>query len=135
MEGLVGGENTDGASRCVSGTTGRKTLPRIFAQELRGMMYGFGDAVRPSKAAVDMMEEILLDHLFNLVSKTTEVAHIRKRDRPDITDVKFVIRRDRRRTQRVRYLLQMKASIDGATSMKELAMVAGEEVPGAPPKV
>jgi Transcription initiation factor IID, 18kD subunit len=51
---------------------------------------------------------------------------MQKRERPDVTDVKFVIRKNRRQLNRVRYLLEMKAVITKATK------VDAEEVAKAP---
>ena len=48
------------------------------------------------------------------------MAHAQRRERPDVTDVKVVVRKDRRKLDRVRYLLAMKAQIDKVTDGKEL---------------
>lgn len=50
-----------------------------------------------------------------LTWQSTEVAHLYRRERPDVTDIKFVIRKDQRKLKRVRYLLEMKAEIARVT--------------------
>ena len=45
------------------------------------------------------------------------MAHSNRRERPDVSDVKFVIRKDPKKLARVRYLLEMKAEIKKAISV------------------
>lgn len=49
--------------------------------------------------------------------QSTEVANWQRRERPDVTDVKFVIRKSKKQMSRVRYLLEMKAEIKKATTL------------------
>lgn len=95
----------------------RRALPRNFKEELRQMMSGFGDAAQPRTDTVLLMQELVLDYMSALVAKSTEVAHANRRERPDETDVKFVIRKDPRKLKRVRYLLEMKSEIKKATKL------------------
>lgn len=64
-----------------------------------------------------------------VVLQSTEFARMQKRERPEVTDVKFVIRKNKRQLTRVRYLLEMKAVINKATK------VDAEEVAQAGPGV
>eukprot|EP00168_Porphyra_purpurea_P013335 TRINITY_DN3661_c0_g1_i1.p1 TRINITY_DN3661_c0_g1~~TRINITY_DN3661_c0_g1_i1.p1 ORF type:complete len:210 (-),score=55.27 TRINITY_DN3661_c0_g1_i1:25-654(-) len=98
-----------------AGAVERRTIPRIFVSELRGMMFGFGDSLTPSPASLQLMEEMVIEYIVALVTKTMDVAASRRRDRPDVTDVKFAIRKDDRKMQRVRYLLDMQAHIQTVT--------------------
>lgn len=52
---------------------------------------------------------------------------MQRRDRPDVTDVKFVIRKNKRQLDRVRYLQEMKAVINKATKVdaEEVAQGGG----------
>lgn len=99
---------------------------------VRGMMFGFGDSMPPSPASVRLMEEMVIEYIVALVTKTMDVAASRRRDRPDVTDVKFVIRKDDRKMQRVRYLLDMQAHIQTATKDgKNLTAAYAEEAAAA----
>ncbi|KAK1858128.1 hypothetical protein I4F81_000740 [Pyropia yezoensis] len=96
------------------------------------MMFGFGDSMPPSPASVRLMEEMVIEYIVALVTKTMDVAASRRRDRPDVTDVKFVIRKDDRKMQRVRYLLDMQAHIQTATKDgKNLTAAYAEEAAAA----
>lgn len=103
----------------------KQHLPRIFTTELRSMMYGFGDALAPRADSVHLMEEIVLMYIEAVVCKTTEVAQSYRRERPDVCDIMFVIRKDRRKLKRVRYLLEMKAEIQKATRVDAEKMAKG----------
>lgn len=103
----------------------RLTLPRAFGSELRSMMYGFGDEVNPRADSVRLMEELVLGYISAVVNKATEYAHTCRRDRPDVTDIKFVIRKDKRKLKRVRYLLEMKAELNKATKLDADAIAHG----------
>ncbi|PXF46678.1 Transcription initiation factor TFIID subunit 13 [Gracilariopsis chorda] len=92
-------------------------LPRVFYNELRQMMSGFGDSQNPRAESVRLMEEIVLEYMTALNAKSAEVALCNKRERPDLMDLMYVIRRDARRLNRVRYLLEMKAEIKKATNL------------------
>lgn len=98
-------------------STRRLTLPRIFQNEIRQMMSGFGDQQAPRPESVRLMEEIVLEYITGLAAKSTEIAQTNRRERPDVTDIKFIIRKDKRKLQRVRYLLEMKAEIKRATNV------------------
>lgn len=104
----------------------RLALPRIFKTELRQMMSGFGDDQNPRADTIRLMEELVLDYITALVAKSTEVADANRRERPDVTDIKFVIRKNKKKLARVRYLLEMKAEIKKATN------VNAEEIVNAP---
>lgn len=88
------------------------------------MMSGFGDNQNPRADTVRLMEELVLDYMTALVAKSTEVAHANRRERPDVTDIKFVIRKNKKKLDRVRYLLEMKAEIKKATNVNAEEIVA-----------
>lgn len=90
-------------------------------------MSGFGDQQVPRPESVRLMEEIVLEYITGLAAKSTEIAQTNRRERPDVTDIKFIIRKDKRKLQRVRYLLEMKAEIKRATN------VNAEEIVALPP--
>lgn len=91
------------------------------------MMSGFGDAATPRPDSVLLMQELVLDYIVALVAKSTEVAHANRRERPDETDIKFIIRKEPRKLKRVRYLLEMKSEI------KKAVKIEADEYIAAPP--
>ncbi len=122
------GSRIDGMSGDgISSAARRLTLPRIFGSELSNMMFGFGDSRTPRADSVALMEELVLHYIEAIVTRTTEVAHTYRRERPEIADIMFVIRKDRRKLQRVRYLLDMKAEIKKSTSVNAEALGSSTE--------
>lgn len=100
-----------------------KHLPRCFTNELQTMMHGFGDSINPRSDSVELMQELVLIYLHAFVTETFRVAHLRRRERPDVSDIRVVIRKDKRKLQRVRYLLNMKEEINKACKVDHEAMV------------
>lgn len=84
------------------------------APAVRQMMAGFGDHQNPRVESIGLMEEMVIDYFTILVAKTTMVANANRRERPDVTDVKYVIRKQPKKLARVRYLLDMKTEIKRA---------------------
>lgn len=91
--------------------------------KVRNMMYGFGDVHSPKTETVRVMEEIVIDYVACLVGKSTQVAHQRRRERPEVEDIKMIIRKDLSKLNRVRYLLDMKQEIRRATAITNDAQV------------
>lgn len=112
-----------GRAGAAAGASSRRTLPRIFKNELALMMYGFGDSKTPNPESIALMEELVLEYLATTVKHTTEIAHAQRRERPDVVDVKLVIRKDRRKMQRVRYLLEMRTRIEKDTSLQAETLI------------
>mmetsp|Transcript_33283 Transcript_33283/g.81659 ORF Transcript_33283/g.81659 Transcript_33283/m.81659 type:complete len:94 (+) Transcript_33283:53-334(+) len=78
------------------------------------MMYGFGDVQKSHPGSVALMEEIMLEYMVGLVTKAATVAQSRGRDKPDIADVMFVVRKNPRKLERVRYLQEMNRTVQKA---------------------
>lgn len=53
------------------------------------------------------------------MEKSTEIAHQYRRERPEVSDIKVIIRKDAAKLNRVRYLLEMKQEIRKATALMD----------------
>jgi len=80
---------------------GRK---RLFAKELRCMMFGFGDDHNPYTESVDMLEDIVLEFIIQMTQQAMEVG---RSGRVTVEDVLYLVRKDKRKTARVHELLSM----------------------------
>lgn len=60
------------------------------------------------------------------------MAQVRRKDRPEVQDVLFVIRKKPRQLKRVRYLLEMKAVIHRATAVTKDAEEMASAKPAKP---
>lgn len=88
----------------------------LHMRAVRNMMYGFGDNINPRADTVRLMEEIVIDYITALAIKSTHIANQHRRERPEVSDVKLIIRKDQTKLKRVRYLLEMKQEIRKATN-------------------
>ena len=91
-----------------------------YAGELRSLMFGYGDAPQPRTETVEMLEDITLDYLRRVLRKAADAADERVRHAAARTgsqppasarvrerDLLFVLRRDKRKLERVRELLEV----------------------------
>lgn len=119
LVGSARGSATDAASPPAE--TRRRALPRAFKREVRQMLYGFGDNRNPRDDTVELVEQLLFEYLAAVVVRSTQVAHSRGRRNPDLSDLRFLIRKDIRKLRRVNYLVTMKEMIEETTKKgKEL---------------
>lgn len=88
---------------------------RLFQNEIRQMLYGFGDARQPRRDTAELVEDLLRTYLTAVVQRCVEVANTRGRKYPDVSDLRFLLRKDLRKLRRVNYLVAMKEVIDETT--------------------
>ena len=84
---------------------------RLFAKELRCMMYGFGDDQNPYTETVDMLEDLVIHFIGDIALKALEVG---RSGRVTVEDVMYLVRRDPRKYSRVRDLLSMNEELKKA---------------------
>lgn len=101
------------------------------------MMYGFGDSARPANDTINMMEELLIEHITDVVRPfsvrlapmATESGRLTKqciqahristnRGKIKVDDFKFALRKDSKKLARIDELLFMKEDIDRARGRK-----------------
>ena len=94
---------------------------RRFQQELRSMMYGFGDDRKPLKLSVHLMEELVVDYVYSVLSQAQGACEQRQRGargggarQVKERDLLFAFRKDRRRQERVRELLEVWKEVKAA---------------------
>jgi transcription initiation factor TFIID subunit 13 len=92
-----------------------ETTKRIFQNEIRQMLYGFGDARQPRRDTAELLEDLLREYLTAVVQRCIETANTRGRKYPDVSDLRFLLRKDLRKLRRVNYLVAMKEVIDETT--------------------
>mmetsp|Transcript_35302 Transcript_35302/g.92648 ORF Transcript_35302/g.92648 Transcript_35302/m.92648 type:complete len:197 (-) Transcript_35302:381-971(-) len=105
---------------------------RRFQRELRSMMFGFGDDRQPQAESVQLLEEMVVDYIRGLLQQAQQTCEHRVRGARKAgseakvrdRDLLFVLRKDRRRHERVIELLEVwkevKAARGGAEDPKAL---------------
>jgi len=90
------------------------------------MMFGFGDVSNPLPQSTQLMEDFVLDYVQQVLHKASAASEERhkldgKKLRVIERDLLFVLRKDRRRYERVRELLEV------WEEQKETRQVQGKE--------
>jgi transcription initiation factor TFIID subunit 13 len=78
---------------------------RLFTRELQHMMYGFGDVPNPAPESVDLLEELVIEFVTEMTQKAMQVSA--KRGKLQMEDLIFLIRKDKKKYDRVAELLRM----------------------------
>jgi len=91
---------------------------RMFTRELKQIMYGFGDVKNPAQETVDLVEDIMCEYVTEMTKKAVQVSS--KRGKVLTEDFVFIIRKDRKKYNRVKELLVMNEELKKARKVFEL---------------
>lgn len=101
--------------------TSTSTDGRRFQRELRSMMFGFGDDRQPQEESVQLLEDMTVDYIQRLLQKAQETCEYRTRGAKKAGEAKvrdrdllFVLRKERRRHERVVELLEVWKEVKAA---------------------
>lgn len=96
----------------------------VFSKDLPWLMYGFGDADKPLKESVDLVEEIAMQYITDTVHTAMRAAAARsaaatgaaaaRRDELKLEDVLYAVRRDPRKVARIQELIRRQQDIENA---------------------
>lgn len=98
----------------------------VFSRDLPWLMYGYGDADKPLKETVDLVEEIAIQYITDTVHTAMRAAAARnagtsssavasaRKDELKLEDVLFAVRRDSRKVARVQELIRRQQDIENA---------------------
>lgn len=93
----------------------------LYGKELRCMMYGFGDDKNPYTESVEVLEELVLMY----VTDTTRKAVNNKRSsKITVDDIMYLVRRDKRKCDRVKELLLMNEELKKSRKAFDLESLA-----------
>mmetsp|Transcript_2709 Transcript_2709/g.6082 ORF Transcript_2709/g.6082 Transcript_2709/m.6082 type:complete len:175 (-) Transcript_2709:206-730(-) len=81
-------------------------------ENMRYMMYGFGDGEEPSQETTDLVEDVLVDYITNFANRALEVSA--RRGRMQTEDMLYLIRNDDKKLLRVNELLDMNVQLKDA---------------------
>jgi hypothetical protein len=93
----------DCSSICFAGRAEYHSLPAAgyFVTEIRSMMYGFGDARTPLLESANLIEMIVQQQQWAIVSQAADVATMRGAKCIGPEDILFLFRKDRIKTHRL----------------------------------
>ena len=90
---------------------GQGKRKRLFSNELRCMMYGFGDDQNPYTESVDILEDLVIEFITEMTHKAMSVG---RQGQVQVEDIVFLIRKDPRKFARVKDLLTMNEELKRA---------------------
>ena len=114
-----GGEGEVGEGGLVGGD-GRR---RLFAKELRCMLYGYGDDKNPYTETVDFLEDLVHEFISEMTHKSMEIG---RSGRVQVEDIIFLVRKQPRMYARVRELLTMNEELKKARKAFDEVKYVGE---------
>ena len=65
------------------------------------MLWGLGDSHRPSIATAQLIENIVIQQMFSLLSQAQEIAELRESASIGVQDILFLLRKDKIKIQRL----------------------------------
>ncbi|CAN6664228.1 transcription initiation factor TFIID subunit 13 [Trichomonascus vanleenenianus] len=92
----------------------RKRRTNLFTNDLKSLMYAFGDVPNPFPESIVCLEDILQEYIINTCHEAYRVAKTSNRQKIKVDDFKFALRRDSRKLGRVEELLMMQREINEA---------------------
>eukprot|EP00948_MAST-09A_sp_MAST-9A-sp1_P002646 g2646.t1 len=96
-------------------TSGSSDSDLIMGDEIRSIMYGFGDAKNPREDSTKMLESIALECIEGITKDALKIAHLRgKLDWPCFT---FPLRKDTIKYNRIKELLELDKDFRAYTQM------------------
>ncbi|VEU24167.1 DEKNAAC105346 [Brettanomyces naardenensis] len=94
-----------------------RSKPRYFSNDLKALLYAFGDSSSPNAETIQALEDVLTSYLIDVVMEANKVRTIQKRNKLKVEDVMFALRRDPVKLGRVYDLQEMDRKITMAKKM------------------
>lgn len=89
----------------------RRRRANLFTNDLKSLMYAFGDVANPDPESVAVLEDILQEYIVNMCHEAFRVACVANRQKIKVDDFKFALRNDPRKLGRVEELLILQREI------------------------
>ena len=85
------------------------------------MMYGFGDDKNPYTESVELLEELVLKYITETTRQATDV---KKTGKITVEDIMYLIRKDKRKCDRVKELLVMNEELKKSRKAFDIELLA-----------
>jgi transcription initiation factor TFIID subunit 13 len=90
--------------------------PNALTSDIRDMMYGFGDVADPDPASVELMDGLVREYIAALCAGCCKVADLT--NKLDKESVLFLVRKDRKKYDRVCKLLRANELVKRSTKIE-----------------
>jgi transcription initiation factor TFIID subunit 13 len=89
----------------------KRKRANLFSNDLKSLMYAFGDVPNPHPESVAVLEDILQDYIVSICHEAYRMAVTANRQKIKVDDFKFAIRNDHKKLGRVDELLHLQREI------------------------
>ncbi|KAK9473841.1 transcription initiation factor IID, 18kD subunit-domain-containing protein [Dipodascopsis tothii] len=97
-----------------SGIVRKRKRNNLFSNDLRLLMYAYGDSPNPSAESVAIVEDILTDYIIDMCHEAARMARTTNRNKVKVDDFKFALRKDYKKLGRVEELQRLSKEIHEA---------------------
>ena len=87
-----------------------------FTNELKGIMYGFGDIENPDHESVELLQEYVIEYIQNIAYATYRRNKRKGSNELSLRDLLYVLKKDKKRYYRIKNLIHF---YDNAKSIKK----------------
>jgi len=111
----------------------KKPAPRrqrgpLFTNDLKALLYAFGDVETPYIESVGVLEDILQEYIFVICQEASRMARAAGRQKIKVDDFKFALRNDPRKLGRVERLLVLQKEFDAARKEYDYSRLEGKQL-------
>lgn len=101
---------------------------RRFFNEIKDIMFGYGDSRFPDKNSIILIENIIIRFISLIVIKISFASSLRLSKRPLFEDILFIIRKNPSKTKRIIYLIKMKKIIEKLVKQTKTSNQISQEI-------
>ena len=87
-----------------------------FTNELKGIMYGFGDVENPDHESVELLQEYVIEYIQNITYAAYRRNKRKGSNELSLRDLLYVLRKDKKRYYRIKNLIHF---YENAKSIKK----------------
>ena len=87
-----------------------------FTNELKGIMYGFGDVENPDHESVELLQEYVIEYIQNIAYAAYRRNKRKGSNELSLRDLLYVLKKDKKRYYRIKNLIHF---YDNAKSIKK----------------
>lgn len=106
----------------------RRQRQPLFANDLKALLFAFGDVDNPYIETVGVLEDILQEYIFNICQEASRMARAAGRHKIKVDDFKFALRNDPRKLGRVEKLLLLQKEFDAARKEYDYSRLEGKQL-------
>lgn len=106
----------------------RRQRGPLFTNDLKALLYAFGDVETPYIETVGVLEDILQEYIYLICMEASKMARAAGRQKIKIDDFKFALRNDPKKLGRVEKLLVLQKEFDAARKEYDYSRLEGKQL-------